>query len=383
VEKNAKDLVPIFLEACKNRVDQNAKNLISLSGGLDSRAIAAGLHASKIPCYAVTSPEPNWRPVFGSLSETEIANQLTNLLNIECKNYDIMIPKAVNLLTLLKIKNGLVYLAHGFLTRYLNELREKSPTWPINLFTGHGGDVSFTNLSFDIPDIDFCVRGILRVKGRFPLHIIATLTKLKEEEIINEIRNILTSYPEKDPSLKLAHFLFFENNAKFSFEIEDVNRFYFWTVAPFYSVPFFKHIFNCSDKNKEKLALYREFLFAISPATAAISNSNWGCSILSKKFKILQYILYLSFKYPKLRRFIKRIYDKRAYNYKDNSKIIQCIRQQVRDCSEITNFLSSDVTEKILNDCSEYSHEGIDNLLTITSLMEETLCNRSTLNKYY
>jgi len=383
IKENARNLIQIFLEACKNRVDQNAKNLISLSGGLDSRAIAAGLYANKIPCFAVTSPEPNWRPVVGSLSETEIANELANLLNIECRNYDIMIPKAVNLLMLLKIKNGLVYLAHGFLTRYLDELKEKSPTSPINLFTGHGGDVSFTNLSFDVPDIDVCVRGILKVKGRFPLHMIATLTKLKEEEIINEIRNILSSYPENDPSLKLEHFLFFENNAKFSFEIEDVNRFYFWSVAPFYSVPFFKYIFNCSDTSKEKLALYREFMYGISPASASIPNSNWGCSIMSNKFKLLQYILYLSFKFPKLRRFIKKFYDKRSYNYKWNSRIIRCIAEQVKGCSEIEKYLSIEETEKILNTSSSYDHEGIDNLLTVISLMENNLCNTSTLNKFY
>jgi asparagine synthase (glutamine-hydrolysing) len=383
IKKNVQNLVPLFLEACRNRVDQNAKNMISLSGGFDSRVIAAGLYENKISCYAVTSPEPNWKPVVGNSSETEVAQKIASTLKINCKNYDVMIPKAENLLNLLRIKNGLIYLAHAFLPRYLQELKDYHGSSPINFFTGHGGDVSFTNLSFDIQDIDHCVSGILRVKGRFPIDLVSIATKVASTEIKNEIRNILSSYPEKDPALKLEHFLFFENNAKFSFEIEDVNRFYFWSVAPFYSVPFFKYIFNCSDKNKEKLALYREFLFAISPAMAAIDNSNWGCSILSRKLKILQYVFYLSFKYPKLRRFIKKIYDKRAYSYKDNSKIIQCIREQLKDCNEITNLLSSDVTEKILKNCSDYAHEGIDNLLTITSLMEDTLCNRSTLNKYY
>lgn len=383
IKKNVENLVPLFLEACRNRVDQNAKNIISLSGGFDSRAIAAGLYGNEIPCYSVTSPEPNWKPVIGNSSETEVAQKIASTLNFKCKIYDVMIPKAENFLTLLRIKSGLIYLAHAFLPRYLQEVKDNYGSLPINFFTGHGGDVSFTNLSFDIQDLDHCVRGIVHVKGRFPIEIVSNVTKVTTTEMKNEIRSILSSYPEKDPALKLEHFLFFENNAKFSFEIEDVNRFYFWSVAPFYSVPFFKYIFNCSDKNKEKLALYREFLFAISPATAAINNSNWGCSILSKKLKILQYLFYLSFKYPKLRRFIKKIYDKRAYSYKDNSKIIYCIREQLKDCNEIDNFLSSDEIEKILNNCSDYAHEGIDNLFTITSLLEHTLCNRSAINKYY
>lgn len=383
IKKNAQGLAPLFLEACKNRVDQNAKNLISLSGGFDSRAVAASLRENKILCYAVTSPEPNWKPVVGNSSETMIAEKLANALNIECEIYDIMIPKTENLLMLLRIKNGLVYLAHSFLPRFLDQLKARHGSAPINFFTGHGGDVSFTNLSSAVLDIDSCVRGILSMKGCFPLDIISRLTKINENEIMDEIRNILATYPEEDPSLKFEHFIFFETNAKCSFEIEDINRFYFWSVAPFYSVPFFKYVFYCSDNNKEKLALYREFLIEISPAIAAIDNSNWGCSILSKKFKMLQYILNLLFKYPRLRRFVKKIYDKRAYSYEDNSTIIQCIREQVKECNKITNLLSFDTTQEILNDCTQYNHDAIDNLLTVTSVIEQIECNRSTINKYY
>jgi asparagine synthase (glutamine-hydrolysing) len=380
---SAQELAQLFIEACNNRVDQNAKNMISLSGGFDSRAVGAAINKDKTRLYAVTSPEPNWKPVVGGSTETEIAKKLSDIWNIECDTYDIMIPKAENMMTLLKMKNGLTYLAHSFLPRFLEEIKKKNQSSPINFFTGHGGDVSFANLSFDIPNIESCVGGIIGVKGRLPLRLVAALTNIQVVEIRKEIKNILQSYPEESPSAKLVHFLFFENNAKFSFEIEDVNRFYFWSVAPFYSVPFFRYIFNCSDKNKEKLVLYREFLASISPAVAAVNNSNWGCSILSKKFKLLQYILYLSFKYPKLRKYIKTIYDKRAYTYDENSRIIHCIREQIKNCNEISKFLSFDVTQSILDECDQYSHEGIDNLLTITSIMEQSQCNNSSIYKYY
>ena len=383
INKNVQGLVPLFLEACKNRVDQNAKNLISLSGGFDSRAVAASLHRSKILCYAVTSPEPSWRPVIGNLSETLIAEKLADALNIEYENYGIMVPKATNLLTLIRIKNGLTYLGHGFLPCFLEKVKDRHRSSAINFFTGHGGDVSFTNLSCDIPDIDSCIRSILRLKGCFPIDVISRLTRINEIEIINEIRNILARYPEEDPRLKLEHFIFFETNAKFGFEIEDVNRIYFWTVAPFYSVPFFKYIFSCPGKNKEKLTLYRQFLIAISPAIAAIDNSNWGCSILSKRFKIQQYLLHLLFKYPWLRRFVKKIYGKRGYYYKDDSRIIKCMSEQLKMCNEMTNFLSPNTTQEILKHCTQYSHEAIENLFTVTSLIEQKVCKRNTISKYY
>lgn len=383
IKKNAQELVKLFLEACKNRADLDSKNVLSLSGGLDSRAIAAGLHENKISYSAVSSPEPNWTPVVGNSSESEIAEKLAHELKAEWENYQTMVPTAQNLLTLLRTKNGLVYLAHSFLPRFLEVLKTKYGLSPVNFFTGHGGDVSFTNLLFKVQDVERCVRGIIHVKGRFPLNIITDVTKISKPELMQEIRNILRSYPERNPSFKLVHFLFFENNVKFSFEIEDVNRLYFWSVAPFYSVPFFKYIFNCSDKSKEKLALYREFFIALSPAIAEIKISNWGCSISSKKFKILQYVLFLSFKYPKLRRFIKKIYDKRAYSYETDSKIIQCIRTQLQDCKEITNVLSEDKVQQILNQSSQFSHEAIDNLFTVTSLIEGSMRKSSTIGKYY
>jgi len=382
-EKTVKELVPLFFEACKNRVDDKARNTVSLSGGFDSRAIAMSLIENNIHCYAISSPEPNWKPVIGSLSETEIAERLAKVLNIELEKYEIMKPQAENLVMLLKIKNGLVYLAHSFLLRLLEEIKHKRTSSRINFFTGHGGDISFTNLSADVEDMNHCVRKILRIEGQFSLDEIRALTNIKKSELKEEIIKILSSYPEETFTQKMVHYTFFEINGKFSFEIEDVNRFYFWSVAPFYSVPFFKYIFNCSDQVKEKLALYREFLLSISPESAAISNSDWGCSIISKRFKILQHVLYFSYKHPKFRKFLKKVYDKRAYSYKRDSPIIRCIMEQVNNCNYISNYLSPTAIKKILSRPADYKHEGIDNLLTITSLIENSLYNNSAITKYF
>jgi asparagine synthase (glutamine-hydrolysing) len=387
IKKNVKELVPLFLEACKNRVDVNARNTISLSGGFDSRAIAMSLSENDIPYYAITSPEPNWKPVLGRLSETEIAEKLAKVMNIELEKFDIMKPKAENFDTLLNNKNGLIYLGHGFLVRLLEEIRSKHPSSKINLFTGHGGDISFTNLLVNINDIDDCVWAILSTHGQFPISQIMALTGIKKSELREEIKNILQLYPEDNPGQKLVHYLFFEINAKFSFEIEDMNRFYFWTVCPFYSVPFFRYIFNCSDRAKGKLALYREFLISISPKLAAISNSDWGCSITSLKFRIYQHVLHLSKNHRMFRKYLTMITNKKSYktanNYGIDSPIIRCITEQIESCNPISNYLSITETKKILSNATEYTYEAIDNLLTMTSLLEKVLCNKTTLNKYF
>jgi hypothetical protein len=39
--------------------------------------------------------------------------------------------------------------------------------------------------------------------------------------------------------------------------------------------------------------------------------------------------------------------------------------------------------EEILSSSIHYSHEAIDNLFTITSVIEKNKCDRSTIEKYY
>lgn len=383
VEASARELTSLFLEACNNRVDHSSKNIISLSGGFDSRAVAAALYRNKIKSYAVTSTEPHWRPVDGAVSETEIAEKIARVLNIEWENYGTMVPRAEHMLKLLKLKMGLTYVAHSFLLPFLDLVRIKHHNTSINFFTGHGGDVLFANLIFPMKSIDYLVKRIIRVKGFFNLAEVAALIGIKEVEIIDEIKNILCSYPEENLSQKLVHYLFFESNIKFSFEIEDINRSYFWSVAPFYSIPFFTYIMNCSDNIKSKNNLYREFLLNISHSVADIKNSNWGCSILSKKFRILQGLMGVYWKYPRLRKVMKKLKDKRGYTYKENSKIIRCMRDQVRSCKQISDHLSRQKFDNVINNCSNYNHYGIDNLFSISAFIENIACKSATIKKYY
>ena len=69
--------------------------------------------------------------------------------------------------------------------------------------------------------------------------------------------------------------------------------------------------------------------------------------------------------------------------YKDNSKILSCVKEQKKNCKEIAKILSGDKIEEILDNSTNYSHEAIDNLFTITSLIERDVCDRNTIEKYY
>jgi asparagine synthase (glutamine-hydrolysing) len=381
----AQELVSLFSEACKNRVDSNAKNLITLSGGFDSRTIAAWFHKNKIPAYAVTTIDPSWKPFVGNLSDVEVAKQIAKLLNIQWEYYHFVEPRDKDLVMLIRIKRGLTYLAYGFLMQFIDKLKYKHGSSAMNVFVGYSGDRILADLSMRYTTLDELTRSIMSIRVFLPLEDVAALVQIKENEIVDEIRNTLSSYPEENLGQKLVHFIFYGRQFKFVFEAEDIHRLYFWIVNPFYSIPFFNYAMNCADEHKSQEALYREFLYQMSPLAAKIKSSNWGCSILSKKFKIVQYVLSLTWKYPMLKKFLKKFIkgSRDMEGYKENARIIQCMRDQLKNCDSISNYLSRKEMEKIMNNSGNYRPTGIDNLFTIMSLMEGTLCGNCTIEKFY
>ena len=332
LKKNAQQLVTLFSEACKNRVDTNAKNLITLSGGFDSRTIASWFHKNKTQAYAATTVDPSWKPFFGNLSDAEVAKQIAKMLNIQWEYYHFVEPRAKDLDMLLRIKKGLTYLGYGFLIQFIDKLKHDHGSSTMNLFVGYSGDRIIADLSMRYANLDELIRSILTLRVFLPLEVVASLVQIKENEIEDELRNTLASYPEEDLGQKLVHFIFYGRQFKFVFEAEDIHRIYFWIVNPFYSIPFFNYAMNCPDKHKSRQVLYREFLYLMSPLAAAINSSNWGCSILSNKFKAVQYILTLTLKYPMFKKFLKKFIKKNRDRdeSKENGRIIQCMRDQLK-----------------------------------------------------
>ena len=61
VEDNAENLVELFLAGCRNRITSDSKNVLGLSGGLDSRAVGAALcRRDPSLCY-ICWPTPRFR----------------------------------------------------------------------------------------------------------------------------------------------------------------------------------------------------------------------------------------------------------------------------------------------------------------------------------
>jgi asparagine synthase (glutamine-hydrolysing) len=386
IKKDAATLISLFSEACKCRANVNdtkKKNIISLSGGLDSRCVILAFKNNNIPFSAVTRVAPGWTPVLGRKSEIQVVKQLANMLGIDWESYDFVEPKAKDLLSLLRIKQGSTYLGYGSVVPFLEQLKVMNHGFDVTFFTGAGRETVIPDYTYSkkYKNLNQLVSHIIKRRGNFPLHDIAALTRINEHELIEEIKNTLSTYPEKNLNRKYFHFLTYETAFKGIFEIEDKDRYYFWSVSPFYSILFFDYAVSCHSTTKPNQALYREILFQLSPLAASIDKADYGAAIGSFKYKFMFFILTFTYKHHFIKKMLSKIVNKKRY-YKGDSKVVKCFQDQIQNCRNIDTYLSLTELTRIINNSGEYSRRAIDFLFTITSLIENTY-GEDSISKFY
>jgi asparagine synthase (glutamine-hydrolysing) len=373
LKENSERIVSLFTKACRDRANHDCYNIISLSGGFDSRLVAAFFHHNKIPCRCITYKDHGWRPLFGNKSEAEIANRIARTFNFDWKNYDSFQASSVDFLKLLDTKLGSVHLGYSFMLPILEDLKKKYTSGAV-LITGYGGGGIFPNW---IPakknkDLHELVDYIIHRESYLSLNEISQLMQIDKEEIIADLKEVLMHYPERSMDQKYVHFILYGLSIKEISEVEDRDRHYFWSTSPYYSVPLFTYAMGCSDNNKSSGAFHRELLRLLSTSASAIESSDYGCSIMSYKFSIIIPLLKsLLFRYYSLRRLAALILRKRDHDTID-TKMIQFIEEDIKKSKNIHIYFSIEKLMEILKDPSRYGMHIVYRLFTIVSLIEKT-----------
>ncbi len=377
-KKVLKNLTDLFVEGCKNRGTAN-KNVLSLSGGLDSRLVAAGLARANTHFSSVTLYDP-WKDgkEIGHL-ETTIAEEIADLCNSECETLSIEPATGKVFIELLNIKDGNNHLGVAYLINYLRKVKESFGS-DITFFTGDGGDksVKYQLPVKNITNYDSLIEYILKIHNIFPINQVAKLTRVNSDELRNEIEKVVKSYQEKDFNFKYVHFVFQERVNNWLFEGEDRNRNYFWSVTPFYSTQFFDYSMKTKDKLKIRNKLYREMLLLLDPAVLNVKYANIKWPINSTKAKLYSF---LKDKYNTLpynsRNFIRSILKKEKDISQQHFNLKNRIIEQVKNTKEIGEILDSREIEKI----QTVSPDQLKMLFNITALIEYFYSDKSILEK--
>ena len=382
IDENTEELVKLFSKACLDRSSVNnlqgvrGRIILGLSGGLDSRTVAVGLQNNGIPFIAVTRLD-----YLGvSASDAEIAEQLARTLGIDWRLIRLEPTLGKDLLSVLRMKNGLNYLGLATIMPFLARIRDEYGAGAL-YFTGDGGDKVLRDLRpcWKLRNLDSLVSFILSRNQRFSLRNVAAVTRIPEKEIMEELRVHVSSFPEKSWSQKYIHFLLSERAFKLVFEGEDKNRFLFWSVTPFYSIEFFRYAMGCPDHQKEKFALHRSILLALSPMAGSISYANWKVPLSGNRYLLYLFIRSIIDRVPpRLKKSIQKVKLITQRRSLDNYR--SCLRDELTSSLCINKYVDSRFLERMANNCNK-SEMAI--LLTIASAIEESECRESTLARYH
>ncbi len=361
VEENARALAKRFRSACEARSDSSRTNVLSLSGGHDSRSIAAAFHASDVACSAATFVKSTQE----TSSDVEIARELVRSLDFEWDLFTVDPVQASNADTLLTIKRGLNHLGLAFLLDFFEQLQDAHGS-DLTYFTGDGGDKTLPDLSpaKTLSSSEELVSYTIARNSVFPLEDAAAITGLDRDEIVGEVAATLASYPERKLANKYVHFLTHERGFSWLFEGEDRNRYYFWSTSPFYAAPFFTYAMNVPDDQKAHNRLYREFLRELWPQAIEFDDADFGTPMASPRYKLVQYGLSLLGRHPSLEDAARVVY-RGEVNSRYHPNVARLLSDSVSRSQSLDAYLDTDVVRRFTDDTTSCDDHQIYMLLTI------------------
>ncbi len=371
--KNARNLVSRFRQACRVRATGDGPHLVSLSGGLDSRAVAAGLWREEIPFEAVTFLTAQQT----NASDVRAAAQVAKILGVKWEKFHLPPPRGKDLMRLLHLKSGTNDLRMSFILPFFQQLREKFGPG-LTYFTGDGGgDTMRDSRPYRrLATPEALLEYVIERDQVWPLDLAAALTGLAEGDIKAELSERLASFPERSPSWQYRHFFCLEMVAKMYNGGEDRNRQFFWSVTPFYSPDFFSYAMSCPDRDKGDCRFYQEFLTQLHPGVAQVDYANWQAPLASWKFSLLYRLKRLTRKRSGLVRRLRKVlgcYDRVGAA----SKMLACLREQSARSASIHHYLDSRSLQKVLEQPQKFDKLQLWTLFTLTSTLADYTDNQA------
>lgn len=286
---NAADL---FLSSVSNRIKDHQGYLLSLSGGLDSRAVLAA--CKKINMELPSASYLDFEKF--SFPDVLVAEELASAFNSSLELIELSPAPGRYFSDLLKIKRGLNYLGMSFILGFFEHVRKRSP----NYVTGDGGDKLFPDIrpERNLKSGNALLDYVLRHHGVFNLKTASVISGLRVEVIKEYLITHFENYPEKSFNNKYIRFMNFERAGNWLFEGEDRNRYFFWSIAPFYSIHLFNYCTGIPGDLKSGYNFFRNFLHIIAPDLNYINNANWGFSLASPKLRNYLYLNRLKARIP-------------------------------------------------------------------------------------
>lgn len=389
LEANAEQLADLLTEACRTRTDADRTTVLSLSGGLDSRALAGALKRAGRPFETASWLDAGRR----AKTDVEVAGEVAEALGVERWLCEPAPATGADVLELLRIKTGQVFLGIPHALQYFRNLNGRYGGRLI-YFSGNGGDKVMPDLrpARKLRSLNQLVAHLLKSNQVFPLKMVSQLTGTDEEEILSELKTLLSSFPERSLQQKYVHFIICQRGFMRFLEGDERQRFFFEIAAPFWSPGFFFYAMNCPDEQKHGNRLYARMLQNLNCSLAGIDRAIEGRRVdiivpdpaatpLADRLRRL----------PNPIRFARRTLrghgsitqTVKPAGHVHSASVLDCLRNQSRRCAVIGEYFLLDKVNALLDDPSSCKRDAVSAILTVFSTMEWLTDKRSTLEDYH
>ncbi|MDD2230264.1 MAG: asparagine synthase-related protein [Candidatus Cloacimonetes bacterium] len=344
-------------ELCLN----NRPGVLALSGGYDSRSVAAALLNNKSKfCSATYQDTDNTAG-----RDVSSACRLAQHLNIAHSNLKLPKDNPSLYAALFAIKHGLNYMGVAFLISFLQELRNHYGD-DFVLLTGDGGDkVVSALLPFKAHlNESNVVEYIFEHNAVFKRDIVAKLLDIPLASLEDYLLNLLRSYPVSDWNDKYRYFLLAERGGRWLFEGEDRNRYYCASETPFYDLRFYRSALSIPPSWKDNQSFYLEFMKSILPSVGNTSLADEFLAPNDFGYPFLQALLL------KMRRC--NLISKLKNNFKKQPKTSYLSQPFVQDRANTLG--NSDAVQRFF-----FSNQLLSSLLLSGDMNRLQLCNLYTV----
>ncbi|MDY0078332.1 MAG: asparagine synthase-related protein [Bacteroidales bacterium] len=267
---NPKVWIESLSSALENRLKKLPNMALSLSGGLDSRLIAALLKKMEvnIPAYTYQDAE-------GSASaDVQAVKQMVSQLDWESQHKFIPLEPTniAQIQELMQLKQGINYAGMAFLLPFLGYFSQQH----LAMITGDGGDKLLADLHplLRLRNQNQLLKYLLRKHGRSQLETAARWSGISVKALTSYLLAHLETYQES-PEKAYSQFLLRERGRKWLFEGEDRNREFCWSTTPFYEPSFARQALAVRMSDKAFGKLFLQLFRQLPGSLEQIVNPNW------------------------------------------------------------------------------------------------------------
>jgi len=378
LRRNAADLAELFVHSCAVRGGAAGPVLLALSGGLDSRAVGAGLARARVPFKAATFVDSS------GLYEKEVgvARAVAAVLGAPWQVFEMPPPQGDRLRRLLDIKVGLNTLAMAFSLDFFEMLKTVHGAEG-SFWSGDGGDKVLPDHRPRLaPTQRADIAGYIIEKNHaWPVDHVSRLTGVSARDLVESVRSVVESFPERAAEQKYVRFMWSERAYRWIVEGEDTNRHHYWTVSPFHSRAVVQAAMACPDEQKSGHRLYRLFMRSLSPAAARIIDANIGVPMSSPLYVWQRRARELSRRFPRLQRLLRRA-PVASVLAPGEARVRELLLRQTEGSAAVRACFSAEALREVASEPGRSTPYALECLMTATSAVERITEGRTTLDAF-